>query len=221
MAPHAAFEVLLATKGVMRSRVHVLSAFTAALLFCNPSSGAAQAQKRTISPRRLKEIEEASYFYARGPVGPSLLKALKKQVGKIDPCLNPGTRNLPQFHAESVSLGKAGSERLVVAQGPLCYCSATGNCPLFVFRKTVRGYEAVGSAEAAQTFAITGDKTKGLPDIVLSRTESYDWSRLFLAQFDGKLYRAVGCYDSRYSYKDTKDGPFREHKKPKVTLCGE
>ncbi len=209
-------------QGVMKSHSDILSAVAiATLLLCATISGAAQAQKTKISPHRLKELEEASFFYARGPVSSALLREVNKQVGKIGPCLNLGVRALPQFHAESADLGKAGSEKLIVVQGPICYCSATGNCPLYVFHKTAGGYKEVGSADAAQTFAIEGYETNGLPDIVLSRTESYDWSRLFLARFDGKLYRSVGCYDSTYSYKDTKNGSFREHKKPKIKPCGQ
>ncbi len=188
------------------------------LLLLIPISSAAQKQTTRIATHLIAKLKRSLFLYANDPVDSTLLKVLINKTGKID-CPDTNLTNPQQFHSKKVLLNKKGSESLVIIQGPLCYCSPTGNCPLWIFHATADGYKEVGAANAIQTFAIESSKTMGLPDIMLSRTESADWSRLILTRFNGRLYRNTGCYNIRYRYRDIKNGPYREHKKPRITPC--
>jgi hypothetical protein len=74
----------------------------------------------------------------------------------------------------------------VVAQG-MVNCSPTGNCPFWVFQKTVRGYKLLVESYG-QTFTVQKTSTNGFRDIVVSMHSSAKESGLTNYRYkDGKL----------------------------------
>ena len=103
----------------------------------------------------------------------------------------------------------------VVAQG-MAGCSPTGNCMLWIFQKSPRGYRLLLKGEA-QTFTIQPTTTGGFRDVVLSMHGSATDSSLTEYQYIDGVYRDVGCYEA--SWKVLEGDNERELKEPRITSC--
>lgn len=111
--------------------------------------------------------------------------------------------------------GDGGPE--VVAQG-MVNCSATGNCPFWIFRKAKSGYELLLEGEA-QTFTIQKSGANQFSDIVLARHGSYDSGDLVHYVYRNGFYHEEGCYG--YYWTVLEGDRIRELKEPRLTPCGE
>lgn len=84
----------------------------------------------------------------------------------------------------------------IVAQA-MVSCSATGNCPFGIFRKTGARYHSLLEAEA-QTFTVQKSGTNGFKDILLGLHGSATESTLTEYKFREGTYEETGCYEARY-----------------------
>ncbi len=103
----------------------------------------------------------------------------------------------------------------VVAQG-MVNCSATGNCPFWVFRRFRRGYRFLLEGEA-QTFTIQPSLTNKFHDIVLSVHGSASESGLTDYRYIDGTYHDVGCYDASWTILEGDE--VRDLKEPRITPC--
>jgi hypothetical protein len=102
----------------------------------------------------------------------------------------------------------------VVAQA-ITDCSPTGNCSLWVFQKSQRGYRLILKG-FGQTFAVQPSMTDGYHDIVVSMHDSATQAGLSDFRFAGRRYAKNGCY---YAEWEVLEGDkVRELKVPRITL---
>jgi hypothetical protein len=101
----------------------------------------------------------------------------------------------------------------IVAQG-FAGCSATGNCPFWIFRKAGKRYEPLLETYG-QTFTIQKHTTRGYEDIVVSVHGSATQSGLTDYRYSDGQYVAVGCYDAEWEVLDGSE--VRELKVPRIT----
>jgi hypothetical protein len=104
-----------------------------------------------------------------------------------------------------------------VAQG-MVNCSPTGNCPFWVFRKTLRGYKLLVESYG-QTFTVQKTSTNGFRDIVVSMHGSATESGLTDYRYKDGSYHDVGCYGASWTL--TEGDTVRELKVPQITPCGQ
>lgn len=82
----------------------------------------------------------------------------------------------------------------IVAQGTSLLCGGTGNCQVFVLRKTNGKWVSLfGSNDApiAESFQFGPGVTHGIKDLTISMNSSAETSARTMYKFDGTLYRAV------------------------------
>jgi hypothetical protein len=101
----------------------------------------------------------------------------------------------------------------VVAQG-FAGCSATGNCPFWIFRKVGKHYEPLLETYG-QTFTIQKHSTRGYKDIVVSVHGSATQSDLTDYRYSNGEYVAAGCYDAEWEVLEGNE--VRELKVPRIT----
>jgi hypothetical protein len=111
---------------------------------------------------------------------------------------------IPEVMAQEIGL-KAG-------------CGATGNCPVWIFQRSERGYSVLLHSQA-QTFTIQPTKTKRFHDIVLGLHVSATEADLTEYRFEGMAYRKTGCYEAGWTYLG-KDGEYHDLREPRMTPCG-
>lgn len=105
----------------------------------------------------------------------------------------------------------------VIAQG-MTECSATGNCPFWVLKKSKPSYEVILEGEA-QMFTVQRTSTNGFRDIVLSTHGSYSSGRLTNYHYESGVYVDAGCYS--YEWTVLEGQKVRELKEPRVTPCSQ
>ena len=103
----------------------------------------------------------------------------------------------------------------VVAQG-MVGCSATGNCPFWIFQKGHGSYRLLLEGEA-QTFTIQKTRTNGFLDIVLGRHASATETVLTDNRYKDGVYQDVACYDAAWTVLE--NDKVRELEKPLITRC--
>jgi len=84
----------------------------------------------------------------------------------------------------------------IVAQGYVG-CSATGNCPLWIFQRIGKSYSPLLETEG-QTFTIQKHSTNGYRDIVVSFHGSATQSGLTDYRYSEGQYVAAGCYNAEW-----------------------
>ena len=104
-----------------------------------------------------------------------------------------------------------------LAQG-MVNCSPTGNCPFWVFRKTLRGYKLLVESYG-QKFTVQRTSTNGFRDIVISMHGSATESGLTDYRYKDGNYHDAGCYGA--SWTVTEGDTVRELKEPQITPCGQ
>jgi hypothetical protein len=103
----------------------------------------------------------------------------------------------------------------IVAQG-MVNCSATGNCPFWIFQKKARGWKLLLESEG-QTFTIQKTSTNGFRDIVVTMHTSATESGLTDFRFSDGRYYDRGCYDA--SWEVLEGEKVRELKEPTIVPC--
>ena len=115
--------------------------------------------------------------------------------------------------------GDGVPEVVVQTVGEESGCSATGNCPIWVFGRSGSGYREILEGDAIQTFTIQHTRTKGYLDLVLGRHASAFEEELFLYRFSDGGYFRTACYDA--SWKRLVKDEWQDVKNPIITSCGE
>jgi hypothetical protein len=90
-----------------------------------------------------------------------------------------------------ISLGAAPG---LVLQGSSLLCGATGNCQIFVFRRTGNDWVPLFAADQAPVvdgFSFGPEATRGIRDLHVQANSSADTRSSKTYRFDGKYYRAM------------------------------
>lgn len=162
--------------------------------------------KQALRVTRIPEAQQAS-----------IAAALIKQLSSA----NPPAYTTQQLQERAlgtaiklVDLNRDGKPE-VIAQGPGEDCSATGNCPFYVFQSGGGAFKLIGKS-FGQTFTLQG-RTNGYVDIVVSMHGSAMQSDLHLLRYTGGAYREVACYSAQLGYI-TESG-YQKLKEPELTPC--
>ena len=107
----------------------------------------------------------------------------------------------------------------VIAQGvgDDAGCSATGNCPIWVFIKAGIAYKVVLDASSVQTFTIQPTRTNGFSDLVLGTHGSAFVEELHWYRYNNGRYRDTACYIANWRRRVGDD--YQDLKHPDVTPC--
>jgi len=100
-------------------------------------------------------------------------------------------------------------------------CSPTGNCEVWVFRRSSDQYSVILHRIATQNFTVQPTVTNGFHDLVLGQHGSATEQGLTLYRFDGSKYQRIACYDADWDFLG-KDGESHTRKEPHLTptVCG-
>jgi hypothetical protein len=96
-----------------------------------------------------------------------------------------------ELSATRVDLGASPG---IVLQGTKLLCGGTGNCQLFVLRKTNGTWVSLfgdDQAPLAESFELGPGVTRGIKDLTVVMNSSADASRRVTYRFDGQVYRPV------------------------------
>jgi hypothetical protein len=101
---------------------------------------------------------------------------------------------------------RLGDSDGLVIQGSKLLCGATGNCEIWVFRKTPHGWRNLfnGNAPLASAFDVDSVKSNGVPNLVLETHVSADVTRRTVFAFNGSAYQARDCVNVSASGTITK-----------------
>lgn len=120
--------------------------------------------------------------------------------------------------------GDGKDEIIAQATGLKAGCGATGNCPFWIFEKSLKGYRVLFDADAAgrdmgyvQVFSVESNRTNGFQDIVLGSHDSATERTLYLLRFRNGKYREEECYDA--DLEDRSRPVWKDLKKPIITPC--
>lgn len=116
--------------------------------------------------------------------------------------------------AEPMDLDEDGTPELVV-MGQRMMCGAA-NCPAWIYRRTSSGWELMVVVGSIQTIEMEWTVSHGYRDILVSQHGSAFDSEFRRYSYDGRRYRPVFCYDSRYHVLDS-HGEIHELKRPMIT----
>lgn len=116
---------------------------------------------------------------------------------------------------EMVDLNGDGSPE-VIAQGTPA-CSATGNCPLWIFQRMTHGYKLLLDG-FGQTFTVQRSRTSGFREIVVATHDSATESGLIVYHYEHGVYHDVGCYQAAWSVLEGDTA--RQLKEPRISPCG-
>ena len=143
-----------------------------------------------------------------------LLEALALQFdGYTDPRERAAKTGL-----KLVDLNGDGVPEAICQPNGFDICSATGNCPLWIFQKTAAGYKLVLQANSVQNFTIQSTRTNSFLDLVLGQHESATEQDLFVFRFQDGEYHLGSCYVADWSYLG-KDGEYHDSEEPRLTPC--
>ena len=115
-----------------------------------------------------------------------------------------------------VPLAMKGEMGLAVQGRGFCYCSATGNCAFWVYRKTKGEYCLVLEADMVQVFGLLHSREQALPILIVWSHDSGTERSANVFRFNGTKYEAAGAWIESYEYAGT-NGNVRVSKKPKIT----
>ena len=101
---------------------------------------------------------------------------------------------------------RLGDSDGLVVQGSKLLCGATGNCEIWVFRRTKDGWHNLfgGGAPLASAFGFDAAQTSGVPNLVLETHMSADVTRRTVFTFNGGVYQPRDCVDVTRSGSLTK-----------------
>ena len=124
---------------------------------------------------------------------------------------------LEQTRVEFIDLNSDGFPE-VIAHLSGDACSPTGNCPLYVLRKTGKNYRVILEKQAAQSIFVQKTRSNGYSDVVVRMHGSATETGLFVYQFRQGRYWRTHCYDESFTYIG-KDGEEHELEEPRITPC--
>ncbi|MGB7024476.1 MAG: hypothetical protein WBD73_11820 [Candidatus Acidiferrales bacterium] len=150
----------------------------------------------------------------------ALAKAIELQIGPPDP-RDPAMSSEDQvrqavMNANIRMIGLNQDEKKpseVVAQ-VRNFCSPTGNCTLWFFRKTSHGYELLLDA-IGQSFIIQGTATNGFSDLVVNMRSSATDRWLKVYRYARGRYWRVACYDAHSA--PLENGVVHQPKEPRIS----
>ncbi len=121
------------------------------------------------------------------------------------------------FRLDEFDLNRDGKSETVVHGSGLHLCSATGNCPFWIYSESEDGYKLLLEADNIQQYEFKGSSTGGYRELITRTHDSAYDSQWSLYKYDGDQYRLKECTLHSYSFIDEK-GRFRERKRPQVTV---
>lgn len=78
------------------------------------------------------------------------------------------------------------------------FCGATGNCSVWVYRKTNSGFKQLLKADTIANLSAAKTKSNGYVDIVLSTHSGAYETYIYTHKFNGNEYREAGCIVRSY-----------------------
>jgi hypothetical protein len=155
----------------------------------------------------------------------STFQADKKAIMQLifedsDPaeCVLPGqsaAQMIDNTRVARVALHDTGKTEILVQASDNCHCGATGNCDLWVVRRTQKGFEVLLEIQAVLEVSIEPSSTNGYRDLMTSTHESAFMTDLTLHKFDGKQYQKSACAEIEYRLQN--DGT--NSKTPTITAA--
>jgi hypothetical protein len=149
-----------------------------------------------VSPRASRPLSPWKESLAPGAKGTHI--RVPKPIFKI---LNANPNDCPpetEPERAGAFLVRGGQTTLVAIRGQSsCYCGATGNCQLWIYRRLHGKYEELLQTGNVSGFGFLKSKTNGLPDLVIWSHDSAQRSPGALWKFDGT------SYESHYSWEWT------------------
>lgn len=118
---------------------------------------------------------------------------------------------------KQLELSDVEKDIIVQGHGTNYGCNLTGNCPLWIFRRSADGYQMILHG-IAQTFIIQETRTNGRHDIVFGMRGSGTLVELKLYRFDGSEYQKSTCYQANRATLD-QAGAARDMTDPRITSC--
>jgi len=118
-----------------------------------------------------------------------------------------------------ISLSQDAKEPPAVVAQVQHFCSPTGNCSLWFFRRTSHGYRLLLDA-TGQSFTVQKTAANGLRDLVVDMHSSATDQWLKVYRYQGGRYGLVGCYDADWA--PLENGVVHQLREPRITLspCG-
>jgi hypothetical protein len=165
-------------------------------------------------PGRVPMWKEARRPAAKGtsiPVPQVILNELKAD---LDECADPSPSETTKMEAYRVRNG--GSFLIAIRGRSSCFCGATGNCTLWVYRLRRGKYEKILDTDMVNYFGFLTSRTNGHPDLVLWSHDSAQWSPAQLLRFDGEAYWGVCGWEEEYEYRKRPDGIWVPLGDPKI-----
>jgi hypothetical protein len=122
-----------------------------------------------------------------------------------------------KYDLEEVDL-KGDGANYVLALGPHCFCSPTGNCPFAAVAANGGNVTVILTARRVQQFVVLKTSSHGYLDLELIGHDSASASTHWIYRFDGAQYRLHSCSEWEYQALD-KDGIVHELISPKIVVC--
>jgi len=153
------------------------------------------------------QLQSLSFAHTFGKlrIAPSqktlLNRAIRKALQRwLDTTIDyPAPRSAEQVIAEvRIDMIDLDDDRIpeVVAQASDLQggCSATGNCPIWIFKQTIRGYERLLESQG-ERIKILASNNEGFHDFLVGVHESASEQTLLVYRFRAGEYRRHSCYD--------------------------
>jgi hypothetical protein len=113
-----------------------------------------------------------------------------------------------------IDLDRDGTNEVIaMGRGSKAGCGATGNCPIWVFKRNRRSYKLLLTTHG-QGFTVSDRRTAGYANIFAPSHMSAFEQEVYLYRFSGNVYREAGCRD--YTWWTPHEGDL---KKPIITIC--
>lgn len=150
----------------------------------------------------------------------ALAKAIEAQSGASDPhdpeMASEGQVRQVVLNAniKMISLSQDETEPPEVVAQVQHFCSPTGNCSLWFFRRTSHGYRLLLDA-IGQGFTVQKTTTNGFSDLVVNMHSSATDQRLKVYRYARGRYRRVACYDADWA--PLENGAVHQLKEPRTT----
>lgn len=184
-----------------------LAAGLSAAVFIAMVCGAARAQKPADRKPPIslnwKVFVTPRTAIALSRLPPKQRRALAKAVGEqgasgAGPKIARQERALAPSATVSFQRLSHSGPPVALVSGPPADCSATGNCPLMIFRRSGTRWVLLLANGQGQGFIPQPTRSHGLREIVTEMTGGATESQDVLYRFDGHKYRRAGCWYVTY-----------------------
>jgi len=144
----------------------------------------------------------------------AIQEAIEAQISRdLEPQLeNQAAEMALDAAVKTVHLSDAGTDE-IVADLP-AWCSPTGNCGFWFFKKTPEGYKLLIDS-TGQSFTIKKPGANGFRDVIVQMQSSATDSELKLYRYAHGRYWRAACYDANWA--PIENGVRRELKEPRIT----